>query len=84
MIKTIKIDKYGKLTIPKKVREELGINKDQELILISDQEVLTIKKVGTGSTKDRFIKLVKEIEKQFKKEGISRQDVSKAVRWARG
>ena len=55
-IKTVKISDKGQISIPKDIREELGMREGETLIMISDGKKLVLEK------KDRIIKKIKSDE----------------------
>ena len=77
-----KITSKGQVTIPKPVRDELGLEEGDYLVLEPRGEYL----VGTKaeiSSEDEFDRLADRIAKRFKSRGIKRSDVEDAIKWAR-
>ena len=55
-IKTVKISDKGQISIPKDIREELGMKEGETLIMISDGKKIVLEK------KDRLMKKLKSRE----------------------
>jgi len=79
----IKIDKTGTLNLPKKIIEPLELKEDDRLMVFSCEDGIVIKKIPSVPLAEQFRKLASDVEARFKKQGVTKEDVSKAVEWAR-
>jgi AbrB family looped-hinge helix DNA binding protein len=68
-----KVTSVGQITLPKEVREELGIGKDDYIIIEKIGETYFIKKF---QGEKRLLKLVR---KRIKKSGITREHLQEIV-----
>ena len=69
IVKTVKVSSKGQISIPLEMREETGINKGDELILVQEGKKILIETVGKISKKieDDFSDLIKLSEKSLTK-----------------
>lgn len=77
-----KITSKGQVTIPKPVRDELGLAEGDYLVLEPQGEYLIGAKAEISS-EDEFERLADRIAKRFKSKGIAKSDVEDAIKWAR-
>jgi AbrB family looped-hinge helix DNA binding protein len=77
-----KITSKGQVTIPKPVRDELGLAEGDYLVLEPQGEYLIGAKAEIAS-EDEFDRLADRIASRFKAKGITRSDVEDAIKWAR-
>lgn len=68
-IKNVRVSDKGQISIPQDIREELGINKGDDILIIQEGDNIMIKKSSTfsKSLKNEFGDLVKHSEKTAKK-----------------
>ena len=78
-----KVTSKGQVTIPKPVRDELGLQEGDYLVLEPQGEYLIGAKAEISS-EDEFDRLADRIAKRFKSKGVTRSDVEDAIKWARG
>lgn len=79
----VKMSSKGQLVVPRDIREEMGFSASDRFISFPVKDGVIFKKVKMPNIKEEFNSLTKEIEKQFKKDKISKKDVDEAVKWAR-
>ena len=77
-----KITSKGQVTIPKPVRDELGLAEGDYLVLEPQGEYLIGAKAKISS-EDEFDRLADRIATRFKSQGITRSDIEDAIKWAR-
>ena len=77
-----KITSKGQVTIPKPVRDELGLGEGDYLVFEPQGEYLIGVKAEISS-EDEFDRLAERIARRFKAKGITRSDVDDAIKWAR-
>jgi hypothetical protein len=83
MERITQIDKSGTLNLSKEVIEPLGCQEDDKLMVFSSKSAIVIKKIGSASLGERFERLADDVGTQFKKRGVTEEDVQEAVRWGR-
>jgi len=83
MNQIIKADKTGNFKIPRKIKIALKLKKDDNLFVVSSRDSIIIKKVQQQSLKERFEGLSQDVSRKFKKNRVAKDDILKAVEWAR-
>ncbi len=76
MIKTVKVSEKGQIAIPQSVRERLGINKGDDLILLEIDRGILLEKTEKAEQmlKDDFKDIIKISEKSLKKVWDNKED----------
>ena len=80
MIDVITISSKGQIVIPKKLREDAGLDKQDKLLAISDGNKIILEKISKKEAKEKMIGLMDYFSKEFKKNGITRDDVLKEIK----
>lgn len=65
-----KVTSVGQITIPKEVREELGVGKEDFVVLEKVGETYFIRKIGAEKT------ILKKIRAKVKKSGITKEKLT--------
>lgn len=76
----IKVSAKGQIVIPAKWRREMNIKAGQELLAIGEGETLMIRKIEDSALKAEFEESVASIRQKVKKLGITKKDVSDAIK----
>jgi len=79
----VKMSPKGQLVVPQEIRKMGSFEIGDRFVPFPVKEGVLFKKVKIPEIKMDFEKLSKEIESQFKKQKVSKKDVSEAVKWAR-
>lgn len=79
----VKMSPKGQLVVPQDIRIEEGFDTGDRFVPFAVKGGILFKKVEMPDVKAEFHKLSQEIEKQFKKQKVSPEDVDEAVKWAR-
>ena len=79
----VKMSPKGQLVVPRDIRMEEGFATGDRFVPFAVKGGILFKKVEIPDVKAEFQKLSQEIEKQFKKQKVSPEDVNEAVKWAR-
>mgnify|MGYP000459828193 CR=1 FL=1 len=72
----------GQVTIPKRLRNKLGIAPG-DFVLFEEKEGEVVLKKARLSAEEEFNKLVVALDKKAKKLGITDKDIEDAIKWAR-
>ena len=78
-----KISTKGQIVIPQEIRKELGLNAGASVLITKMKGFVVLKKMKIPNAEQAFNSLAKEIEKQFRSQKITKNDVNEAVAWAR-
>ena len=79
----VKMSPKGQLVVPQDIRMDEGFTPGDRFIPFPVKGGILFKKVEMPNVKAEFQKLSKEIEKQFKKQKVTPEDVDEAVKWTR-
>jgi len=79
----VKMSPKGQLVVPQDIRIEEGFAAGDRFVPFAVKGGILFKKVELPNLNAKFQKLSQEIEKQFKKQKVTSQDVSEAITWAR-
>ena len=79
----VKMSPKGQLVVTQDIRQKEGFNPGDRFIPFPVKGGVLFKKVEMPNVKTEFQKLSKEIEKQFRKQNVTSDDVNEAVKWAR-
>lgn len=77
-----KVTSKGQVTIPKRVRSELGLQDGDYLIFETKGDRAVLRKAPVKPTDD-FEALADRVAERFRDRGITRSEVAEAIRWAR-
>jgi len=80
MIEVATVSSKGQIVIPTKMREDIGLSKSDKLILVSDKDSILVKKIREKEVRDRMIRLLNKFSDEFKKHGITKEDIKKEVK----
>ena len=78
----IRVSFKGQVTIPKRLRDKLGIAPG-DFVLFEEKEGEVVLKKARLSAEEEFNKLVVALDKKAKKLGITDKDIEDAIKWAR-
>ena len=83
MIEVVNLSSKGQLVIPKNMREEMGLNPKDKFVLVNDKDTILLKRLQEDEVKSRMKSLMKAFTKEFKKAGITEEDLSKEIKAVR-
>ena len=79
----VKMSPKGQLVVPQEIRFEEGFTPGDRFVPFPVKGGILFKKVTLPAVKAEFQKLSKEIERQFRKQKVTPENVEWAVKWAR-
>ena len=79
----VKMSPKGQLVVSQDIRQKEGFRPGDRFVPFSVKGGVLFKKVEIPNVKAEFQKLSREIEKQFKKQKVTPEDINEAVKWAR-
>ncbi len=83
MIEVVNLSSKGQLVIPKDMREEMGLNPRDKFVLVNDKDTIILKRLQEEEVKFRMISLMKAFTKEFKKAGITQEDLAREIKAVR-
>jgi len=79
----ITLSSKGQLVVPRNIREEMGLEKEDKFVVVHDKNSILLKRIKREEAKKAMLKLLDEFSEQFKKNKITKKDVEEAIREAR-
>ena len=79
----VKMSPKGQLVVPQEIREQEGFAVGDRFISFPIKNGVLFKRVKIPNVNVEFKRLSREIEKQFRKQTVTSEDVDEAVKWAR-
>ena len=76
------VSSKGQIVIPKKIRKELGIKSSDKFFVMQKEDSIILKKIDEEKAKEKMLELMDYFTEEFKKAGITREDVNEAIKWA--
>ena len=80
MIEVINLSVKGQLVIPRDVREAMGLNPNDKMILVTDEDTILLKKIKEEDVKVRMKALIKTFTKEFARAGITKEDIKREAK----
>jgi AbrB family looped-hinge helix DNA binding protein len=72
----------GQITLPARIRKKINAGKGDYILFRVKGKTVELEKVDL-SWEERFNALAETIEKRFKKNKITREDIENAIQWAK-
>jgi antitoxin PrlF len=79
-IEVVNLSSKGQLVIPKSMRKEVGLNDKDKIILVNDKDTIILKKIKEDEIKQRMTTLMKTFSSEFKKAGITKEDLKNEIK----
>ncbi len=81
-LSTTKLSSKGQVVIPEEVRANMGLEAGDQFVVVAGKDVVILKTIARPSMKE-FNGLIKEARKQAKQAGLTKGEVSDAVKKSR-
>jgi len=73
----------GQLVVPQEIREIEKFSPGERFVALPVEQGVLFKRVEIPKIKLEFSSLAKEVESQFKKAGVQKEDIKEAIKWVR-
>lgn len=83
MIDVVTMSSKGQFVIPKELREEMGLEKQDKFVIAHDKDSILLKRISGEEANKAMLKLMDKISDKFKKAGLRKEDIAKEIRKAR-
>ena len=83
MIDVITMSSKGQFVVPKELREEMGLEKQDKFVVVHDKDSILLKRISKAEANKAMLNLMDRVSDKFRKAGITRADVEKEIRKAR-
>ncbi|HLC65586.1 MAG TPA: AbrB/MazE/SpoVT family DNA-binding domain-containing protein [Candidatus Nanoarchaeia archaeon] len=82
-IELVKMSGKGQLVVPQDIRAAAHLNPGEVFAAFPVEEGVLFKKVEMPKVKLEWRELATEVQSRFKRQGIVKEDLDEAVKWAR-
>jgi antitoxin PrlF len=79
-IEVVNLSSKGQLVIPRSMREEVGLNEKDRIILVNDKDTIILKKIKEDEVKEKMKTLMKTFTSEFKKAGVTKEDLKNEIK----
>ena len=83
MIEIVTMSSKGQFVIPKGLREEMGLEKQDRFVIVHDKDSILLKRISKAEANEAMLKLMDKISDKFRKAGITKRDVAEEIRKSR-
>jgi len=83
MIEVVTISSKGQLVIPKSIREEMGLRKQDKFLLVHDRESVILRRLRSTQPDKKLLSLLDEVAKKFEEAKITPEQVKREIRKVR-
>ena len=83
MLDVITMSSKGQLVIPREVREEMGLERQDKFIIVHDRDSILLKRISQEEADKAMLKLMDGIADKFKQAGVKKSDVAEEIRKSR-
>lgn len=83
MIEVVTISSKGQLVIPKNIREEMGLQKQDKFLLVHDRESVILRRLRSAQPDKKLLSLLDEVARKFEEAKITPEQVKREIRKVR-
>lgn len=83
MIDVITMSSRGQFVVPRDIREDMGIEKQDKFIIVHDRDSILLKKIKKQEASKKMLKLLDKFSQKFQEVGITANDIKEEIRKAR-
>ncbi len=83
VIELVRVSSKGQVVLPKEIRDEAGVTKQDRLLVITDERGILLQKVDERQAKKDLRSMLDYFREKFRKAGITRADVEKEIKAVR-
>jgi len=83
MLDVITMSSKGQLVIPREVREEMGLEKQDKFVIVHDKDSILLKRISREEANKAMLKLMDTIANKFKQAAIKKSDIANEIRKSR-
>ena len=82
LLSTTKLSSRGQIVIPEDIRQKLKLDTGTQFIVLGEGDVVLLKTISKPSISD-FDNLIKKAKKEAQKVGLTKSDITDAIRQVR-
>jgi antitoxin PrlF len=82
-MEVITMSSKGQLVIPRSIREEMGLQKQDKFAIAYEKDAILLKRIKQQDLEKEMLNLLDKFADKFEKAGISKTDIEKEIRSVR-
>lgn len=82
-VELVRLSEKGQIVIPSSLRKEMGIKKSDQFLVFGEENTVILKKIEKPTIQKAFNEIAKPLQKAAKKAGLTKQDLTKAIKEVR-
>jgi AbrB family looped-hinge helix DNA binding protein len=83
MIDVITMSSKGQFVVPRDIREDMGIEKQDKFVVVHDKDSILLKKIKRQEANKKMLELLDKFSQQFQEAGITTDDIKEEIKRAR-
>jgi len=83
MIDIVTISSKGQVVLPKNLRKEAGLDRNDKLLVVSGEGKIVLEKISAKEVEKKMTGLLDYFSSKFEEQGITKEDIEKEIRAVR-
>jgi len=83
MIDVITMSSKGQFVIPREIREDMRLEKQDKFVVVHDKDSILLKKIKRQEASKKMLKLLDQFSQKFQEAGITTDDIKEEIKKAR-
>ena len=83
MIDVVTMSSKGQFVVPRDIREDMGIERQDKFIVVHDKDSILLKKIKGQAANKKMKQLLDKFSREFTKAGITMDEVKEEIRKVR-
>lgn len=83
MLDVITMSSKGQFVVPREIREEMGLEKQDKFVIVHDKDSILLKRINREEANKAMLKLMDTIADKFTKASLKKSDIEEEIRRSR-
>ncbi len=83
MLDVITMSSKGQLVIPKEIREEMDLEKQDKFMIVHDNDSILLKRISREEANKAMLRLMDKVSDKFKPAGFKKSDIATEIKKSR-
>ena len=83
MLDVITMSSKGQLVIPREIREDMALEKQDKFVVVHDKNSILLKRISKEEANKAMLRLMNNVSDKFRKAGIKKSDIKKEINKSR-
>ena len=79
MLDVITMSSKGQLVIPREIREDMALEKQDKFVIVHDKNSILLKRISKEEANKAMLKLMNNFSDKFRKAGTKESDIEKEI-----